>query len=358
MDRALEVLFMPLALDAGLPSGGRTAFLRARAHRGLEALTGQLMCEQGWCPEAKRLEIGGYTSQSTPLTEWGSYDLVLVLPERQKERTYYDLARAMKLVRPQGWVLVCLENDWGASRFEKHLRSLAGEVSSLSKHHCRAFWAQRTEQLDEALMEEWLTHGELRHVEAIDAISAPGVFSWNEVDEGSQLLADFLPKTLHGRVADVGCGWGYLSAYMLKNCPGIKHLDLYEADAQALAAAQRNTQSLGEKSLQREYYWHDVATGLPAQAFDAIVMNPPFHEQRAPDPLVGHRFLAAAVAALKPHGQLWVVANRHLPYEKFLLEALPDSHLVTQTPRYKILQAVKHPPVRSAVNHENRSFAR
>jgi 16S rRNA (guanine1207-N2)-methyltransferase len=44
-------------------------------------------------------------------------------------------------------------------------------------------------------------------------------------------------------------------------------------------------------------------------------MNPPFHDGRAADPGIGHAMIRAASAALKPSGQLFMVANRGLPYE-------------------------------------------
>src|SRR3546814_3736999 len=66
------------------------------------------------------------------------------------------------------------------------------------------------------------------------------------------------------------------------------------------------------------FHWHDVTAGL-AQRFDVIVTNPPFHAQgNAARPDIGRRFIAVAAEALKPGGRLWLVANRHLPYESVL----------------------------------------
>jgi len=49
-----------------------------------------------------------------------------------------------------------------------------------------------------------------------------------------------------------------------------------------------------------------------------VIMNPPFHTTRAADPALGQAFVAAAAGMLGPQGQLWMVANRHLPYEATL----------------------------------------
>jgi 16S rRNA (guanine1207-N2)-methyltransferase len=47
-------------------------------------------------------------------------------------------------------------------------------------------------------------------------------------------------------------------------------------------------------------------------------MNPPFHTARAPDPALGAAFIRAAHRGLLPDGVLYMVANRHLPYEPVL----------------------------------------
>jgi 16S rRNA (guanine1207-N2)-methyltransferase len=53
------------------------------------------------------------------------------------------------------------------------------------------------------------------------------------------------------------------------------------------------------------------------------VTNPPFHVVRAADPGLGRAFVEAARGMLGPRGDLWLVANRHLPYEGALRAAFP-----------------------------------
>ena len=44
----------------------------------------------------------------------------------------------------------------------------------------------------------------------------PGCFSEKEIDDGSRLLSSKFSNQLYGKVADLGAGWGYLSAKALK----------------------------------------------------------------------------------------------------------------------------------------------
>jgi 16S rRNA (guanine1207-N2)-methyltransferase len=89
------------------------------------------------------------------------------------------------------------------------------------------------------------------------------------------------------------------------------------------------------------YRWHDVASGLP-DTYDVIVTNPPFHAQRGIDrPDIGRRFIAVAADSLRPGGKLWLVANRHLPYENVLSESFGVVRTVVQQHGYKIIEAVR-----------------
>jgi len=68
-------------------------------------------------------------------------------------------------------------------------------------------------------------------------------------------------------------------------------------------------------------------------------MNPPFHEAQAAEPGLGQAFIRSAAAALRPGGELLLVANRGLPYEPVLKEAFRESGEVCRNARFKVLQA-------------------
>ena len=70
--------------------------------------------------------------------------------------------------------------------------------------------------------------------------------------------------------------------------------------------------------------------------------NPPFHAQtRAGRPDIGRAFLSSAADALQPGGRLWVVANRHLPYEDVLASRFATVRKIAQADGFKVLEAVR-----------------
>ena len=100
------------------------------------------------------------------------------------------------------------------------------------------------------------------------------------------------------------------------------------------------------------FNWADAALGVGEKKFDFIVCNPPFHEDRSPDPELGMLFVGAASRALKTEGELWLVANRHLPYERVMIEIFAEFSIVIQDGSYKVLRGVKRNPVADAAPGE------
>lgn len=345
-DPALETLLLPL-LDGplswpreGNPLESTVLFLRARDGWPLHqrAFPG-LACEQSFKPEADALQRSGLPLVDVDVAS--RYPLVLVLPPRQRDEARALYARAIAHAAPGGRVLACLRNDEGAKSGEADLARLAGPLGHLSKNKCRAFWTAPLEgPADPALFAQWLQLDAPRTIAGGRFVSRPGVFAWDRIDAASALLAAHLPGDLRGAAADLGAGYGYLASELLARCPGIGALDLYEAEHRALELARQNLATQRER-VALDFHWHDVTAGL-GKRFDVIVSNPPFHAQgRADRPDIGRRFIAVAAEALRPGGRLWMVANRHLPYEAELAKHFTSVRTVAQDSGFKVFEGMK-----------------
>jgi 16S rRNA (guanine1207-N2)-methyltransferase len=336
MDLALEALSLALKdHPEWTQDARRIGFVRGIAHHSLVSFRHIMQVEQTFKPRATALEAAGFTLVESIEAEC---DAVILLPERQREQTLADVAHAFDLLKPGAWLIIALHNDWGARRLQQYVQSVAGPCEAQTKRHCRVIWVQKTAQLHEATLAEWRSAGTLRR--EIDSVwwSKPGLFSWNHIDLGSQLLVSHLPQHLAGSGADLGGGWGYLTAKALELCPDISSMHVYEADKVAVEAARRNIGNV-KVMARTQCLWHDVTQGVEQRRYDFIIMNPPFHEGRAAEPMLGMKFIAAAALALKPQGELWMVANRMLPYEEVLDEAFTSWNNVAEQDGFKVLHA-------------------
>ena len=258
-------------------------------------------------------------------TEPEAAEAAVVFVARAKALTRHLLAQAIASVPEGATVVVDGAKADGVDAVLKLCRAIAPVDDVYAKAHgkCFAFPAPA------AAPEGWL--GKPAVVDGF--ATAPGVFSADGIDPGSRALADALPP-LSGRVCDLGAGWGYLSARLLAS-DTVEAVDMVEAEHAALECARRNVDDP-----RAVFHWAD-AIRWAGGPYDAVVMNPPFHTGRTPDASLGRAFIEAARRVLAPRGRLWMVANRHLPYEAALRERFADVAVHAEDGGYKIIEARK-----------------
>ena len=283
--------------------------------------------EQSFRPVFLRLR------DAVPRLEHGSYEQGLVLLTKHKEENLANIARGWALLA-RGGTLVCAgANDDGAASLEKQAAKVFGLEGSLSKFHCRVFWAKRGEREPP---EYWRKLSSLQSVGDGSWRSQPGIFSWDRIDGGSALLAKHLPADLAGHVADFGCGWGYLGRAILAHCPSVTAIDLIDAEHRAIEAVRAN---IGDA--RASFHWLDVAAEAAPATYSAIVCNPPFHAGRAAEPELGQSVIAAAAHALKPGGRFYMVANRGLPYEPQLKANFASFETLADNNKFRVSRAIR-----------------
>ena len=253
----------------------------------------------------------------------------IVRVDRTRARTRHWIGQVLTRLAPGGWLVVDGQKTDGIDSLWKECRGWLGDADTLTRAHGRLFWGRPGAEVPDwhCLAEDWPGVEGFR--------TAPGIFSADGIDPASRALADALPSDLSGAVADLGAGWGYLSRSVLDR-PGVTSVHLIEADHDALAAARCN---IGDPRAQ--FVWGDATRWRPDGKLDAVVTNPPFHRGRAGDPGLGKAFIRSAAAILAPRGRLWLVANRHLPYEAELDAAFAEVTEVPGPPAFKLFRAAR-----------------
>lgn len=317
---------LSLALDGGglaWPEGGTIAVFRPPVTALLPGVPkDRARIITDFKPDHDAWQARGY--ECAVATEGRFAATIVCLPRAKSDARALIAAAA---AQTDGPLVIDGQKTDGVDSVLRDMRKRAEVMGPLSKAHGKLFWAPL---IDAARLEDWqagpaLTEGGFW--------TAPGVFSADGIDPASALLVDALPDTLGKRVADLGAGWGFLSAHVLTR-PDVDAVHLVEASHMALECARHNI-----TDPRAQFHWADATGWHPDTALDAIVMNPPFHVARAADPKLGQDFLRAAARALHPQGQLWMVANRHLPYEATLQTLFARFTEIGGDPRFKLFHA-------------------
>lgn len=316
-------------------AGERILFLGAGAGFSLpEGFAAELACIQGLRPDYRRLEAAGLAP--TPDVPEADYSGALVLCGKHKGQNEDRVAQALQRVPAGGLIMVAGGKEDGIQPLRKRLLQLGFALEALPKYHGWVVWFRRPEDVQAAVSaleaRPTLVEGRFH--------TAPGMFSHEKADGGSQLLVERLPADFDGNAADFGAGWGYLSVMLAERAPRLARIDLFEADHAALGCAKRNLAE-NAPSLNARFFWQDLAAEPVKEKYDLVIMNPPFHEGHAAEPSLGQAFVRAAAGALKNGGRLLMVANRGMPYEPILAETMKEHAELCRNARFKVLTARK-----------------
>lgn len=334
-DDSWKTLFHPFeAGHIAMPdAGSRVLFLGAAPDFRLpDGFLAQLTIVQGFRPAF--LDLEKRDLNVLPQVDGADYDIALVLAGRHRGQNEAWMREAAARVRDGGLVVVAASKKNGGDSLRRRTAGSVDLGGHLSKHHGMVFWFDKPEhplpEPDDAVA---LIDGRFK--------TAPGMFSHGRIDAGSRLLASQLPDAVKGAVADLGAGWGYLSAQLLSRVVGEVTMHLYEADFESCEAARANL-APAPAGARVEVFWRDVTTEPLEQQYHFMVMNPPFHATgHGADPDLGVAMIEAAAKGLRKGGRLYMVANVALPYERALAARFARFEERVRDQGFKVLVATR-----------------
>lgn len=339
MKDVCKTLFEPVACGSVVFDDKKILFLNAVAGENLASL--DVIIQQHFKPYADGFRAAGGNKfyalpDNLPADE--KYDVVMLLFPKAMAEGRYLLAVALGRLKPGGLVMCAADNKAGGGRLKTVLTEFGvTDLQDISKNKARVVWGHY--HVHHASIDGALKAGALQPILNGEFKSQPGIFGWDKIDAGSKLLLSCLPE-FKGVGADFGCGYGYLSRAVLEKSPAIRTLHCADADMRAVEACRQNLEG---QHMRAAFHWLDLSKpeGLPFDGLDFIVMNPPFHEGKAVDSDIGAAFIVSASKVLRRGGHLWLVANRHLPYEQALQTAFAHVEPAGQGNGFKVYHAVK-----------------
>jgi 16S rRNA (guanine1207-N2)-methyltransferase len=261
-------------------------------------------------------------------------EMLFLMPQTDKGnlRVEAELIGACNALKHDGLAYLVMHKDQGAKRYETLARELFGDLEVLDKEAgwrlCKA--VKRVDQPYEVKKPQFTVLG-------LKLQAEPGIYAAGKLDPGTAfLLQNYDMTSLRGKkVLDIGCGYGLLS---LKAALADAAVTALDDDLLAVRSTHLNAEHYG---LDIRVLHSDVNSELhDDERFDAVVTNPPFHVGKQVMLDVPQAFIAAAYKHLSPGGELILVANKVLAYERLLGYFAYWETLATNQ-QFKVLRAIR-----------------
>lgn len=277
---------------------------------------------------------------------------------KEKPLNLYWINQAFDRLAPNGKLIFVGNKGDGVKSIIKHAETRFNTKATLTKHKPDAILASLQKREEQYTSEEKNTsttlddrnYTELRAIGSQNKIgessvkevvfySKPGVFGWDKMDQGSQLLIEALPaffdsvKTKPKRLLDLGCGYGYITA-MAAQLNEFDEIVATDNNATALLAAEK---TFAENTIPAKCLATDAGEQITDQ-FDLILCNPPFHQGFSVDGGLTQKFLANTKRLLSKNGQAIYVVNTFIGVEKLANQIDLQTRLITDNKQFKVIE--------------------
>jgi 16S rRNA (guanine1207-N2)-methyltransferase len=351
-----------LAEHAALPAGARALLLGCGHGATAVFLARRLQSGELWIMDnsAIALAMTAATLQANqasnahmqweidlPVEQNGAFDAAAIELPKGRKLAQRWLALAWTALRPGGSLYLAGPNELGIQSALQDATGLFGPGSILGYKKGNRI-ARFTRPAEAPAVPLWLTEPgiatgswyefDLQTPEGpLHLYSLPGIFSYDRLDQATRLLLEQMRVSASDRILDLGCGYGVLGLVAAKM--GALHVDLVDSNLLAVAATRRNIRQLGLPNARA--LPGDVLSPVAGNTYTRIFTNPPFHSGKGVDYQIAAAFIRQSWAALEPGGELLLVANRFIRYEKIMEALFCQVNVSAQDNRYRILAATK-----------------
>lgn len=266
------------------------------------------------------------------------FDLLLLYIPKAKVEIEYLLANLTPYLKENAEIILVGEKKCGIKSVSSLLKPYSEQSNIIdSARHCSVIYTQLSKPVRPFEQTHWIKDYQLEiNGISLTIRSLPGVFSYGELDKGSELLLNNLPDVLIGNGLDFGCGAGVLASYLLKKHSQLS-LDLIDVNAYALASAKL---TLAKNTLQANVFASDVFSNVDKK-YDLLMSNPPFHSGQKTNYDAAETFINQSTQFLNKKGTLSIVANKFLRYEPLLIQAYKNITEVAENNKFKVLSCFK-----------------
>ena len=267
------------------------------------------------------------------------YDTAILFVPKGREFGRALLWTAMNALKTGGEIYVVGANDGGAKSLIKDAELLFGEATVLGykKSHRISVSVKKASASYPAEWGELPTEQKILKLDtklgSIEVFTQSGVFSWDELDDGTEYLLEHLDLRSAKTALDMGCGYGVIGGLI---APKLESVTMVDDNLLAVRCVEHSVKHFGWQNA--EILASNLYENLGDRKFDVIISNPPFHQGKEVSLNITEKLITEAPNYLNRGGRLILVVNAFLKYEKVMSEAFKHSGIKAQNNKYKILE--------------------
>lgn len=270
--------------------------------------------------------------------EQQTYKRIVYRVSKEKLLTHHCINQALTHLEAEGELILIGNKQDGLKSIVKNAAEIYGLKNNTKKvGSCyRAVFNKPVSNQEKLPTNDY---GTLRQINCQDETfySKPGVFGWDKVDRGSQLLVSTLPKVKQymktvNSVLDLGCGWGYLM--LATRDWDVPMRCATDNNMAAIDAASRN---FSEAGIQVDCRIDDCASEI-RERFDLILCNPPFHKGFAVSDSMTRKFLSNAARLSRRSTRAIFVVNQFIPLDKLSADYFSECRELASADGFKVYE--------------------
>lgn len=275
------------------------------------------------------------------------YDHIVIPISKEKLVTHHTINAAYNLLKKNGKLILLGKKNQGIKSYFDNCRKQLKYEGTLKKEKDDYFGILSPYNAPPCTPLNDEDYSNLRPTVEIGnqtLSSKPGVFGWNKIDTGSEILVEQLNqyftknKTIPPSALDLGCGYGHL-CLALHNL-GVEEIIATDNNASAIAACHTNLANLrdGKSSTQKFQVIASNCAMDIKEKVDLIVCNPPFHQGFSVEGELTDLFLKQSKQHLNHSGSAFFVVNSFIPLEKKASIYFSKVDTLINTGQFKVLQ--------------------
>jgi 16S rRNA (guanine1207-N2)-methyltransferase len=287
------------------------------------------------------------TDIDLPQDVTNSYDAIYIQIPKGRKLTHRWLLQAYQGLVPGGFLYISGSNKAGIQSSIKDGMELFGNGRILAYKKGNRI-CQFVKQTEASSLPNWALAPGIKPGTWIEFSitlsdhcyqirSLPGVFSFDHLDAGTQMLLRACKIISGSKVLDVGCGYGLIGLFA--STQGAGWVDLVDNDLLAISSC-KETLSIN-RILNTTVLAGDLLSPLGSKKYDLILSNPPFHTGQAVDFQIAEAMIRQSYHALSPDGQITIVANRFIPYDRLISEIFGNVSCLVESGRFYVLSGTK-----------------